>query len=332
MGKAGAKVFVTRRRVPEAIDLLGRHFDVEVWGPNSPPPRGVLIEKASECGGLLTEADDKVDAGVIEAAASLKVVANRGVGVDNIDVPAATRRGVMVGNTPGILQESCADFTFALMLAAARGVVRADRQVQAGNWTRFDPMPYVGHDVHGKTLGIVGFGAIGEAVARRAQGFGMTVLYYSRTRKPQAEDTHGVRWVPDLKELMRAADFVSVHVPLTGETRGIVGAAELAEMKPHAFLINTSRGPTVDSKALYDALSGGSIAGAALDVTDPEPLPLDDPLMTLPNVVITPHIAPASGTTITRMGLMAARNIIAALTGGPMPSCLNPEAAAGRAR
>ena len=328
MAKSDARVFVTRRRVPEAIELLSQHFDVEAWEPNSPPPPDVLLEKAAQSEALLTEADDKVHAGVIEAAPSLKVVANRGVGVDNIDVAAATRHGVLVGNTPGVLQESCADFTFGLMLTAARRIVHADRQVQAGRWTKFDPMPYIGHDVHGKTLGIVGLGAIGEAVARRAQGFGMTVLYYSRTRKPQAEAALGVRWTPDLKDLMRASDFVSVHVPLNDETRGIVGQAELAEMKPDAFLVNTSRGPTVDPKALYDALSRRAIAGAALDVTDPEPLPADDPLMTLPNVVITPHIAPASGTTITRMGLMAARNIIAALNGDPMPSCLNPEAAA----
>ena len=327
MGNPNARVFVTRRRVPEAIDLLGKHFDVEAWEPNSPPPPDVLLEKAAQSNALLTEADDKVDAGVLEAAPSLKVVANRGVGVDNIDIAAATRCGVLVGNTPGILQESCADFTFGLMIAAARRIVHADRQVQAGRWTKFDPMPYVGHDVHGKTLGIVGLGAIGEAVARRAQGFGMTVLYYSRTRKPHSEQALGVRWTPDLKQLLRDSDFVSVHVPLSDETRGIVGEAELAEMKPHAFLVNTSRGPTVDSKALYAVLSSGAIAGAALDVTDPEPLPADDPLMTLPNVVITPHIAPASGTTINRMGLMAARNIIAALTGQPMPSCLNPEAA-----
>ena len=330
MSNSDAKVFVTRRRVPEAIDLLGQHFDVEAWEPNSPPPPDVLLEKAAQSDALLTEADDKVHAGVLEAAPSLKVVANRGVGVDNIDIPAATRCGVLVGNTPDILQESCADFTFGLMIAAARRIVHADRQVQAGRWTKFDPMPYVGHDVHGKTLGIVGLGAIGEAVARRAQGFGMTVLYYSRTRKPQAEDALGVLWAPDLKQLMRDSDFVSVHVPLSDETRGIVGEAELAEMKPTAFLVNTSRGPTVDPKALYASLSSGSIAGAALDVTDPEPLPTDDPLMTLPNVVITPHIAPASGTTITRMGLMATRNIIAALNGEPMPSCLNPEAAASR--
>ncbi len=330
MGIPHAKVFVTRRRVPEAIELLSGHFDVEAWEPNSPPPPDVLLEKAAQSDALLTEADDKVHAGVLEATSSLKVVANRGVGVDNIDIPAATRCGVLVGNTPGILQESCADFTFGLMIAAARRIVHADRQVQAGRWTKFDPMPYVGHDVHGKTLGIVGLGAIGEAVARRAQGFGMTVLYYSRTRKPQAEDALGVLWAPDLKQLMRESDFVSVHVPLNDETRGIVGEAELAKMKPTAFLVNTSRGPTVDPKALYAALSSGSIAGAALDVTDPEPLPTDDPIMTLPNVVITPHIAPASGTTITRMGLMAARNIIAALNGEPMPSCLNPEAAASR--
>ena len=330
MSNPDAKVFVTRRRVPEAIDLLGQHFDVEAWEPNSPPPPDVLLEKAAQSNALLTEADDNVHAGLLEAAPSLRVVANRGVGVDNIDIAAATRCGVLVGNTPGILQESCADFTFGLMIAAARRIVHADRQVQAGRWTKFDPMPYVGHDVHGKTLGIVGLGAIGEAVARRAQGFGMTVLYYSRTRKPHSEQALGVRWTPDLKQLLRDSDFVSVHVPLSDETRGIVGEAELAEMKPHAFLVNTSRGPTVDPKALYAALSSGAIAGAALDVTDPEPLPTDDPLMTLPNVVITPHIAPASGTTINRMGLMAARNIIAALTGQPMPSCLNPGASPSR--
>ena len=235
MSNPDAKVFVTRRRVPEAIDLLGQHFDVEAWEPNSPPPPDVLLEKAAQSNALLTEADDNVHAGLLEAAPSLRVVANRGVGVDNIDIAAATRCGVLVGNTPGILQESCADFTFGLMIAAARRIVHADRQVQAGRWTKFDPMPYVGHDVHGKTLGIVGLGAIGEAVARRAQGFGMTVLYYSRTRKPQAEQDLGVRWTPDLKDLMRASDFVSVHVPLSDETRGIVGEAELAEMKPHAL-------------------------------------------------------------------------------------------------
>ena len=322
------RVFVTRRRVPEAIELLERHFDVDVWEKSSPPDRPVVLQKVTECEGMLTEIDDILDKEVLRASTSLRVIANRAVGMDNVDVDEATRCGIAVTNTPGVLHESCADFTFALMLTAARRIAFADRRVREGAWKAFDQSPYMGLDVHGTTLGIVGLGQIGLAVARRAKGFDMRVVYYSRTRKPEDEKQHGLEWMADLSSLLRESDFVSLHVPLTAETTHLISNEELREMKPNAILINTTRGPTLDLKALYDALSRGSIAAAALDVTDPEPISLDDPLLSLPNVVITPHISSASTATVRNMGLMAARNIVACLTGQPMPSCVNPEALA----
>ena len=321
-----AKVFVTRRRVPDAIAFLEDRFDVEVWEENTPPPRSVVLQKVTECHGMLTEADDVIDEEVLEAATTLKVVANRAVGTDNFDIPAATKSGIALTNTPGVLQESCADFTFALILAAARRVVYGDRRIHAGEWRVFDQVPYLGLDVHHKTLGIVGLGQIGTAVARRARGFEMQVLYHSRTRKPDAEERYGVEWTEDLDDLLARSDFVSVHVPLGPATRHIIGKRQLEQMKPEAILVNTSRGPMVDATALYEAVAGGQIAGAALDVMDPEPIPLDDPLLSLPNVVLTPHISSASAATFREMGMLAAKNIVAALTGEPMPSCINPEA------
>ncbi len=312
--------------MPEAIALLEQRFDVDVWGEDRPPPRPVLLARLAVSQGVLTEIDDVIDEEALRSTDTLRVVANRAVGMDNVDVDAATRLGVAVSNTPGVLHESCADFTFALMLALARNVVFSDRQVRAGAWTMFDQMPYLGADVHGATLGIVGLGSIGQAVMRRARGFDMRVLYYARTRRPQVESDHAVEWMPGLDSLLSRSDFVSIHVPLTPQTEHLMGLREFERMKPSAFLVNTSRGRTVDSKALYEALYSGQIAGAALDVTDPEPLPLDDPLLTLPNVIITPHLSSASAATVRRMGLMAAENIIAALTGQPMPSCVNPAA------
>ena len=318
------RVFVTRRRVPEAIALLERHFDVEVWERKTPPPRPVLLSRLAVSRGVLTEIDDLIDEEALRSTDTLRVVANRAVGMDNVDVDTATRLGVAVSNTPGVLHESCADFTFALILALARNVVFSDRQVRAGAWTMFDQMPNLGADVHGATLGIVGLGNIGQAVMRRARGFDMRVIYHSRTRQPQFESDYAIEWRPSLDSLLGESDFVSIHVPLTQQTERLMGQAQFDRMKPSAFLVNSSRGRTVDSKALYEALSGGQIAGAALDVTDPEPLPLDDPLLTLPNVIITPHLSSASAATVRRMGLMAAENIVAALTGLPMPSCVNP--------
>lgn len=321
---------MTRRRVPEAVALLESRFDVEVWPERTPPPRDELLKRLVYCDAIVTEIDDVVDEAALRSAPNLRVVANRAVGLDNVDVEAATRLGVLVSNTPGVLQESCADFAFAMILALARNVPYADRQVRAGAWKMFDQSPYLGADVHGATLGIVGLGGIGEAVMRRAAGFDMRVLYHSRSRKPQAERDYGGEWAPDLDSLLSEADFVSLHVPLTPETNGLIGRRELALMRPASYLVNTARGPVVDTGALYDALAEGRLAGVALDVTDPEPLPPDHPLLGMPNVIVTPHISSGSAATVRRMGMMAAENVIAALTGGPMVSCVNPEAAANR--
>lgn len=321
---------MTRRRVPEAVALLESRFDVEVWPERTPPPRDELLKRLAYCEAVVTEIDDVVDEAALRSAPNLRVVANRAVGLDNVDVAAATRLGVLVSNTPGVLQESCADFAFAMILALARNVPFADRRVRAGAWTMFDQSPYLGADVHGATLGIVGLGGIGEAVMRRAAGFDMRVLYHSRSRKPDAERAYGGEWSPDLDALLAESDFVSLHVPLTPQTNRLIGRRELALMRPTSYLVNTARGPVVDTGALYDALAEGRLAGAALDVTDPEPLPPDHPLLGMPNVIVTPHISSGSAATVRRMGMMAAENVIAALTGGPMVSCVNPEAARSR--
>ena len=318
---------MTRRRVPEAVALLESRFDVEVWPERTPPPREELLKRLSYCEAVVTEIDDVVDEAVLRSAPNLQVVANRAVGLDNVDVEAATRLGVLVSNTPGVLQESCADFAFAMILALARNVPYADRQVRAGAWKMFDQSPYLGADVHGATLGIVGLGGIGEAVMRRATGFDMRVLYHSRTRKSEAERAYGGEWAPDLDTLLAESDFVSLHVPLTPETDLLIGRRELGLMKPAAYLVNTARGRVVDTDALCNALGGGRLAGAALDVTDPEPLPADHPLLGMANVIVTPHISSGSAATVRRMGVMAAENVIAALTGEAMVSCVNPEAA-----
>ncbi len=318
------RVFVTRRRVPEAVALLEGSCEVEVWPEGTAPPKEVVVEWAGNCDAMMVEADDTVDEEVLEAGkASLKIVATRAVGMDNIDVPAATARGIIIANTPGLNAESTADLTFALILAVARRVAYGDRRIREGGWTAFDQVPYLGADVHGKTLGIIGLGQIGETVAKRAIGFEMRVIYNSRTRKEEQELRYAIDY-SDLDDLLSEADFVSVHVPLGPETRPIIGAREIALMKSTAFLINTSRGPTVDTVALTDALRAGVIAGAGLDVTDPEPIPAGHPLVRMDNVVITPHIGSASSATFTAMGMSAARSIAAALKGDPVPSCANP--------
>ena len=321
---------MTRRRVPEAVALLESRFDVEVWTERTPPPREELLKRLAYCEAVVTEIDDLVDEAALRSAPSLRVVANRAVGLDNVEVEAATRLGVLVSNTPGVLQESCADFAFAMILALARNVPYADRQVRAGAWKMFDQSPYLGADVHGATLGIVGLGGIGEAVMRRASGFDMRVLYHSRSRKPEAERAYGGEWAPDLDDLLAESDFVSLHVPLTLRTELLIGRREFALMKPAAYLVNTARGRVVDTDALCEALSAGRLAGAALDVTDPEPLPPDHPLLAMPNVIVTPHISSGSAATVRRMGMMAAENVVAALTGGQMVSCVNPEAVENR--
>ena len=321
------KIFITRSHIiPEAIAYLDGIYDIEVWQQNAPPPRSLLLEKAQECGALLTEVTDIIDAELLDSATTLKVVANRAVGLDNIDIPAATRNGILIGNTPGVLHESCADFTFGLILSLARNISYGERKIRAKEWTVFDQIPYLGTDVHGATLGIIGMGLIGTAVARRARAFDMRIVYYSRTRKPEVESELGAEWRDDMDAVLSEADFVSLHMPLTSDTEYMISKRELGLMQPTAFLINTTRGRTVNPRDLHDALASGAIAGAAIDVTDPEPIPFDDPLLSLDNLLVTPHIASASRQTVRRMGQMSADNIIAALRGETMPGCVNPEA------
>ncbi|MBI2166324.1 MAG: D-glycerate dehydrogenase [Chloroflexi bacterium] len=325
------RVFVTRRIAEEALELLDREVSLEVWPEEPPPPYSVLVEGTQGCDGVLSMVTDRIDAGLLDGSPSLRVVSNMATGHDNIDVAAATRRGVLVGTTPGVLAKTCADLAFALLLATARRVAEADRFVRGGEWRTWHPGAFLGQDVYGATLGIVGLGDIGLEVARRAGGFDMRVLYYSRHRRVEEEGSYRLEYAPDLRALLREADFVTLHVPLTPETRQLMGAQELALMKRNAVLINTSRGQVVDQKALCAALKDGLIAGAGLDVTEEEPIPPNDPLLGLPNVVVTPHIGSASVATRRRMALMAAENLLAGLKGERMPHCINPEAREGQA-
>ena len=313
---------------PQIEAFLSKHFEVIVRQSNVTPPHEEVVRMAAECDGFLPEGIDPIDAEVLDNTSRLKIIADRSVGTDNVDIPAATRNGVLLTNTPGILQDACADMTFALLLSYARQVTRSDRAIRAGKWKVFDQTPYLGLDAYNKTLGIFGFGGIGQKVAKRAAGFDMRVIYYSRTRRPDAETELGAEWAGDMETLLRESDYLCLHCPLTDETRGVIGEAEFALMKPSAVLVNMARGAVVQQQALYEALAANVIAGAAIDVCDPEPIPMDDPLLTLENLVITPHIGSASAATFTAMGMMAARSIVAALTGEPVENMVNPEALA----
>lgn len=318
------RVFIARVLPGPAAQRLSETLEVSQWRGLLPPPREVLLEEAERSEGLLTLLTDRVDRALLEAAPRLRAVSNMAVGFDNIDVAACTARGIPVGNTPGVLTETTADFTFALLLAAARRVVEGDAFVRAGSWRTWDPGLLLGTDVHGATLGIVGFGQIGQAVARRARGFGMKVLVSSRSDASGAAAALGAEVAP-LSRLLEESDFVSLHVPLTDQTRHLIDTEALKRMKRTAFLINTARGPVVDPRALNVALREGRIRGAALDVTDPEPIPLGDPLLGAPNLLIAPHLGSASEATRARMALMAADNLLAALRGERPPHCVNPE-------
>jgi glyoxylate reductase len=309
------RIVVTRATPGRAVDLLrGAGHVVDVWPGATPPPPADLAAMLAGADGALTMVTDRVTPAMLAANPGLRIVANMAVGYDNIDPAAAGEAGVWVTNTPGILAETTADLAFGLLMAAARQIVLSDRDTRAGGWKAWSPTAFLGADVHGATLGIIGLGEIGTAVARRATGFRMRTLYTARTPKPEAErETGAVR--ADLDALLHESDFVSLHVPLTAETRHMLGDREFALMKRTAILVNTARGTVIDQDALVRALQAGRIAGAALDVTDPEPLPLDHALYTFPNVVITPHIASASLATRSRMAELAARNIIAVLAG-----------------
>ena len=320
------KVFVARRIPDDGLRIVTAETDATVWPDELPPPRDELLRSVAGCDGVLTLLTDRVDDEFLDAAGpQLKVVSNYAVGFDNVDVPACTARGIPVGNTPGVLTETTADLAFALMMAAARRLPEGDRYVRAGKWKTWGPLLLLGPDVHGATIGIVGFGRIGQAVARRAGGFGMTILYHDVQRAEASVETeHGATFLP-LEDLLAQADFVSLHVNLTDETRGLINAEKLGWMKSTAVLVNTSRGPVINPADLAIALRDGQIFAAALDVTDPEPIPADDPLLSLDNCLVVPHIASASRATRGKMAEMAAANLLAGLRGERLPTPVNPE-------
>jgi glyoxylate reductase len=316
------KVFVTRILPQAAWDELVKHVDVDLWNYETPPPYDVLLDRVWGKEGLLCLLTDQIDAQVMDYGADLKVISQIAVGFDNIDIQKATALGIRVGNTPGVLTDATADFTFTLLMAAARRIGEGIDYVRQGYWETWGLTLFLGQDVYNTTLGIIGFGRIGQAVARRAQGFSMKILYYDQERKPAAEKELGAAYCP-LEELLRQSDFVSLHVNLNDETRGLIGADEFELMKSSAILINTARGPIVDQEALYQALHQNKIAYAALDVTDPEPLDSTDKLLSLPNIIIVPHIASATVSSRTQMCLMAIQNLVAGLKGKPLPFPVN---------
>ncbi len=322
-------VAVTRIIPEAALGPLRAAAEVRLWEDDLPPNPAELAALLRGCAGALTMVTDRIDAALLDAVPGLRVIGTFAVGYDNIDVAAATARGVAICNTPGVLTEATADAAFSLLLAAARRIPEGITYVRAGEWRAWRPMVLLGRDIHAATLGIIGLGRIGQAVARRARGFEMRVLYHGRERQPDAERELGVEYVP-LDALLAASNFVSLHCALTPATRGLLGAREFGIMRPDAILINAARGPVVDTDALVAALQGGQIGGAALDVTDPEPLPRDHPLIGLPNAIVVPHTASSTVATRDRMADLAARNILAVLGGTTPPAIVNPEVLAAR--
>lgn len=316
------KVLVTARMPEEVLALIRQEHEVESYAANPPIDRQKLLKSIADKEGLLCTITDRIDAELLDHAPALKVIANYGVGFEHIDVAAATQRGLPVSNTPGVLTETTADVAFALILATARRVVEGDRRVRTGKFQYWAPLLFLGQEVSGKTLGIIGLGRIGRAVARRAAGFGMKIIYHSRTPlSPSQEQELKVSAIP-LESLLKEADFVTLHVPLTPQTRHLIAKKELSLMKPTAYLINTARGPVVDEAALVAALRQGQIRGAGLDVYEQEPQ-LSPGLVELENVVLLPHVGSATIETRTRMAQMAAENLLVGLRGDPPPNCLN---------
>jgi glyoxylate reductase len=309
-----ARVFVTRRLPGRALERLGAEHETEVWAGRMPPARDELLERIADAEGLLCLLTDAIDADLIAGAPHLRAVSNYAVGTDNVDLAAASKRGIAVGNTPDVLTDATADLAFALLLAAARKLPEAARAVKTGDWLTWEPGRYLGHRVHGATLGIVGLGHVGRAVAQRARGFEMEVLAMAGSRTPGLP----------LHALLERSDFVSLHCPLTPATRHLIDADALRRMRPTAILINTARGPVVDQAALCRALHDGTIAGAALDVTDPEPTGANDALLDAPNLLVTPHIGSATTEARERMTELAVDNLLAGLAGRPMPHQANP--------
>ena len=314
------KVFVARALLGDALARLEQVAEVSVWPEAQPPTPEEFLEFASRADAILTMVSDRVDEAVLESCPSLRVIANLAVGFDNYDVPALTRRRIPAGNTPDVITNSTADMAFALLLASARRVLEARQAVLAGKWTMWDPALMLGLELGDATLGIVGMGRIGQAVAKRALAFSMRVIATSRTERP----IEGVTYV-DFETLLSESDVISLHVALSETTRHLIGTGELVAMKPSAILINTARGAVVDQVALAAALTNGTIAGAGLDVFESEPVGPDDPIVQAPNCIVTPHIGSATLATRNAMGHRAADNIIAGLAGVRLPYCINPE-------
>ncbi len=321
-------VFATRELPGAPWELVRAVAELRVWEGEDAPPRGVLLAEAGRAEGLIVAFVDRVDAELLGAAPRLRVVSTCSVGVDHVDLAAASARGIAVGHTPGVLTEATADLAFALLLAAARRIPEADRFVRAERWLKaWEPSLLLGKELAGATLGVVGLGAIGEAVARRAQGFGMRVLGWTRSGR----GAPGVTAVGDLGELLAAADFVSVHVARTPQTLGLLGAREIASMKRGAILVNTARGGIVDEEAVCAALASGQLSAAAFDVFETEPLPASSPLLAAPNLVLAPHLGSATYATRARMSELCVKNLLAGLRGEKMPRCANTEQLAARA-
>ncbi len=324
------RILVTRRTFPEASEKLrASGAEVVIWEDDDSPSHDDLVRAVADIDGLYVHVTNAVDAEVMDAAPNLKVIAQFGVGYDNIDVAAANARGIAVANTPGVVSESTADEAFTLLVAMARRVYDLPQIVKRGEWGDFAPVGLLATDIHHKTLGIVGMGRIGSEVAKRAAGFSMEVLYYNRNRR---DEEFGATYVDSLEELLERSDFVSLHNPLNAETTGLMSTEQFKLMKKSAILINTTRGPVVDQDALYEALKSGEIAGAALDVTVPEPMPADHPLLTLDNCLIMPHVASATHDTRMKMAMMCVENVLAGLAGDWPPYCVNQAEIAGNAR
>ncbi|MBG9784742.1 2-hydroxyacid dehydrogenase [Shouchella lehensis] len=314
------KILITRRPPTYLLEQLSAKFDVETWDfEDQPIPRDVLLQKIDNIEGLLCLLTDTIDNDLFKKSHHLKVVSNLAVGHDNIDVKNAQLRGIQVTNTPGILTETTADLTFALMLTTARRIIEASNELRTGKWKTWSPFMLAGRDVHSSTLGIIGMGEIGLAVAKRAKGFGMKILYYNRTRKKHLEEEHGMIYT-NLDELLQTSDVVSILTPLTPETKNMITLNELKMMKKTSILINTSRGGIVNESDLVAALKSDMIFGAGLDVYEQEPIPLDHPLLSLPTVVALPHIGSASVQTRMKMWELAALNLTTALEGGTPPN------------
>jgi glyoxylate reductase len=320
------RVYVTRPIPDAGLKLILDRCDTFVFQGDIPPGRMELLHHVRGCDGLLTLLTEQIDRELLLAAGpQLKVVSNMAVGYDNIDVEAATELGILVGNTPGVLTETTADLAFALLAAAARRIAEGVDYVRAGKWQTWGPEVLLGYDLYEATLGIIGFGRIGQAMARRAAGFNMRVLFADPSdRSKESAATGAVQC--DLNDLLKESDFVSLHAPSTDQTQHLIDAKAFSRMKPTAILVNTARGPLVDLQALRQALSTGTIAYAALDVTEPEPLPSNHPLLALPNCLVVPHIGSASHATRNKMAIMAAHNLLAGLQGQLPPNCVNPTA------